>query len=120
MSACRAKMCWIAPRSGRARRRQRTTRNLKSGRKPQVWPEVLNLAGLRSRQFPHFPWQHEQMAVPPAVLGAPMLAEYRFPAHADFFEHVYGRLVVHVDRRDDPVGSQIEKRGVDQRQRNLG
>src|SRR3984957_15353429 len=60
------------------------------------------------------------MAVPPAVLGAAMLAKHGFPAHADFLQHANRGGVVDVHRRDHAVRAQIEECRVDQSESDLG
>src|ERR1700722_11158477 len=71
------------------------------------------------RCFPHLARQGEQVAVPPAILGAAVFAVHRFPAHADFFQHPDRGAVVHVHRRDDALGAQIVECRVDEGERNL-
>ncbi len=72
------------------------------------------------RCLPHLARQGEQVAVPPAILGAAMLAIHRLPAHADFLQHADRRGVVHIDGGNHPLRAQIEKCRIDQGQRNFG
>jgi len=87
MPACRARMCWIAPGAARKQAAEGRCGILRSSR-----PAFFHRS--RPRQFPHFPGQHEQMAVPPAVLGRADACGTPLPSACRFFEHVNGRLVV--------------------------
>jgi len=52
----------------------------------------------------------KQVAIPPAILRAPMLAiTHRFPAHTHFLQHANRSAVVDVDGGYHPFGAQLEK-----------
>ena len=69
------------PERGRAGSRQ-GARARRARRANRIGRETVGLP----RQLPDFTRQHVQVAVPPAILGTPVLAKHRLPAHPDFLE----------------------------------